>query len=364
MVKMNLESRVIVDCEAHNRFLPNKVSRVAYLEAAKDAAALNGSLEVEDIDEEDEGDSFSDISREDGVPTPNTEDSAKAKPKHRALTEKELLLTVPYVRGYALKAKLWLWLFVDQITDIKFSDSAFETLVLPASQKMLIKACVETQRRYKHTFDDIIAGKGRGMIMLLAGAPGTGKTLTAESVSEHMRVPLYMMSAGDLGLDPSGIEDALNTVMDMVAKWNAVLLLDEADVFLEARSSHDLERNKMVSIFLRVLEYYEGILFLTTNRRSDIDDAFHSRIHLTVKYKPLSAESRLYVWRTFLGSQSAIKAKEMEELAAIELNGRQIKNVIKTAQMLARSEWDASGGTACKVEVNHVRTVLDVQNGD
>lgn len=68
-----------------------------------------------------------------------------------------------------------------------------------------------------------------------------------------MRVPLYMLSAGDLGLDPSGIEESLNLVLDMVSKWNAVLLLDEADVFLEARSSNDLERNKMVSIFLRVL---------------------------------------------------------------------------------------------------------------
>jgi len=62
-----------------------------------------------------------------------------------------------------------------------------------------------------------------------------------------------MLSAGDLGLDPTGIEESLNLVLDMVSKWNAVLLLDEADVFLEARSSNDLERNKMVSIFLRVL---------------------------------------------------------------------------------------------------------------
>jgi hypothetical protein len=360
MVKMNLESRIIIDCEAHNRFLPNHVARVQYLEAPKDTDNMNGEHDFEEA----ESDSYSDISPEDVAVTPNTEDSAKAKPKHRALTDKELLLTVPYVRGYALKAKTWFWLFVDQITEIRFSDNAFETLVLPASQKKLIKACVETQRRYKHTFDDIIAGKGRGMIMLLAGPPGVGKTLTAESVSEHMRVPLYMMSAGDLGLDPSGIEDALNTVMDMVAKWNAVLLLDEADVFLEARSSHDLERNKMVSIFLRVLEYYEGILFLTTNRSNDIDDAFNSRIHLTVKYKALSKSSRLHVWRTFLGSDTAVKPKEMDELADIELNGRQIKNVIKTAQMLARSEWDAAGGMECKVEAKHIHTVLDVENGE
>ncbi len=62
-----------------------------------------------------------------------------------------------------------------------------------------------------------------------------------------MRVPLYMMSAGDLGIDPSGVESALANIMEMSAKWNAVLLLDEADVFLEKRSAHDLERNKLVS---------------------------------------------------------------------------------------------------------------------
>ena len=263
MVKVNLNSRVILDCEAHNRFLPNQAVHVSNLESPKQPSAASRSFE-DGVDDED--DSFSELSAEEYLPTPNTEDSSDAKPKRRPLTEKELLLAVPFVRGYAIKAKTWFKLYVDQITDINFNENAFASLVLDDGHKKLIKACVETQRKYKNTFDDIISGKGRGMIMLLAGRPGVGKTLTAESVSEHMKVPLYMMSAGDLGLSPSGIEDALNTVMDMVAKWNAVLLLDEADVFLEARSTHELERNKLVSIFLRALEYYEGILFLTTNR--------------------------------------------------------------------------------------------------
>lgn len=90
--------------------------------------------------------------------------------------------------------------------------------------------------------------------MLLSGGPGIGKTLTAESVAEHMKVPLYMMSAGDLGVETYEVEDALSKILEMVAQWNAVLLLDECDVFLEARSAHDLERNKVVSIFLRTLE--------------------------------------------------------------------------------------------------------------
>jgi len=54
-------------------------------------------------------------------------------------------------------------------------------------------------------------------------------------------------------------------ILERNNRWDAVLLLDEADVFLEARSAHDLERYKLVSIFLRLLEYYEGILFLTTS---------------------------------------------------------------------------------------------------
>ena len=62
-----------------------------------------------------------------------------------------------------------------------------------------------------------------------------------------MRAPLYMMSAGDLGLDSSSVESSLSNVLEMSTKWNAVLLLDEADVFLEQRSAHDLERNKLVS---------------------------------------------------------------------------------------------------------------------
>lgn len=87
-----------------------------------------------------------------------------------------------------------------------------------------------------------------------------GKTLTAESVAEEMRAPLYQMSAGDLGLDPRHVESKLQGILDMCTRWNSILLLDEADIFLEERSLHELERNKLVSIFLRVLEYYEGIM--------------------------------------------------------------------------------------------------------
>ena len=75
-----------------------------------------------------------------------------------------------------------------------------------------------------------------------------------------------MVSAGELGTNPRELETFLQQILDLANRWQAVLLLDEADVFLEARTSQDLHRNALVSIFLRLLEYFQGILFLTTNR--------------------------------------------------------------------------------------------------
>ncbi|KIW74199.1 hypothetical protein Z517_12139 [Fonsecaea pedrosoi CBS 271.37] len=369
MIRHNVESRIIIDCDAHNRFLPNNA--VYFNSLFKSTNQINGLLsdESEEQSEQFDFDGFLD-NESDYLATPDSGDEA-CSPKHRPLTMEELLLAVPYVRGYALKTKKWLWFYVDQVEEIKFADNAFASLVLPKEQKSLIRAFVESQVKYKDDFDDVITGKGRGMIMLLAGPPGVGKTLTSESVAEDMRVPLYMMSAGDLGLDPSGIEESLNLVLDMVSKWNAVLLLDEADVFLEARSSNDLERNKMVSIFLRVLEYYEGVLFLTTNRITNIDEAFHSRIHVTVNYPSLSVESRRHIWQTFLGADHPVSGKDLERLARVELNGRQIKNILKTSQMLARSEGTTSNSSnqeptkgaqrGPKVELRHIETILAIE---
>lgn len=182
MIKYNIDNaRVIIDCDAHNKFLPNRTIRVNAL-----GKAIHESIGIDDEDED--STNYSDV---DETTTPDMSDDGK--PKARALTEKELLLAVPYVRGYAMKLKTWLWFFVDQIKPIQFAENAFSSLVLPSEQKRLIRAFVETQAKYKNSFDDIIAGKGRGMIMLLAGPPGVGKTLTAESVAENMKVPLYVI---------------------------------------------------------------------------------------------------------------------------------------------------------------------------
>lgn len=82
--------------------------------------------------------------------------------------------------------------------------------------------------------------------------------------------------------------------------WDYVVLLDEADVFLEQRTLNDLSRNALVSVFLPALEYYDGILVLTSNREGTFDEAFKLRIQLALHYEALNLAQRHQIWENFI----------------------------------------------------------------
>jgi hypothetical protein len=191
---------------------------------------------------------------------PNTSVNTSVDIGKELESDQQRLFATPWLHGYALKDKEWLMFHLEMTQEIEWDDDAFKSLVLPREQENLkdvILAVAKAQSKKLDAFDDVVQGKGRGIIMQLAGPPGVGKTLTAESVAEVMKVPLYVMSAGDLGMNADSVESSLKDILRMVPKWGAVLLLDEADVFMEARDATDLARNELVSIFLRMLEYYE-----------------------------------------------------------------------------------------------------------
>lgn len=98
------------------------------------------------------------------------------------------------------------------------------------------------------------------------------------------------------------------------------------------------------------------MLFLTTNRGEAIDAAFQSRIHLTLHYPELSTDARYHIWHQFLAraASNTLAPLEMTKLANLSLNGRQIKNIVKTASLLARSQGSPS------IQVKHTETVLKV----
>ena len=269
------------------------------------------------------------------------------------------------IRGYLLKSKTWSkWLLrlihelsalkhmipvedfrVDLIRDVTWNKNAFSNLVIDEDSKDLIRALVLNQVTGKKGAD-IISNKGNGLIMLLHGSPGTGKTFTAESVAELAERPIFPVTCGDVGTDPTTAEKYLNSVLYLGKIWKCVVLLDEAEVFLEQRTLSDLTRNALVSVFLRALEYYEGVLILTTNRVGTFDEAFKSRIQLALHYQTLGVSERKQIWRNFFthlkssDDADTIDIDDLEtyipELAEHEINGREIRNSISTARKLAQ----------------------------
>ena len=111
-----------------------------------------------------------------------------------------------------------------------------------------------------------------------------------------------------------------------------------------------------VTAFLRILEYYKGILILTTNRTVNFDGAFYSRIHLTLPFKALDQQSRENIWMNFLRG-TKISASDLALFASEELNGRQIKNIMKMARLLAKD-------SGVPLSSNHIQDVLEVAKED
>jgi hypothetical protein len=253
----------------------------------------------------------------------------------REFTNEELITMSPFIYGFSFISKTWGEMIVDNVSEIQFRENAYEMLVLDEERKDMMFSLVESGMSGGDK--DFIGGKGGGVIFMLAGTPGTGKTLSAEAIAEKLKRPLYMVGVGELGTDVASLETSLRNILDVATKWNAVLLLDECDIFMEARQDDDIERNAMVGIFLRLLEYYEGILFLTTNRADNIDEAFYSRISLAMYYEALDEATRAKVWANLFATYK-VEGVNPEDLASHELNGRKIKQVIRIATALAHAK--------------------------
>ncbi|KAM0797092.1 P-loop containing nucleoside triphosphate hydrolase protein [Usnea florida] len=261
------------------------------------------------------------------------------------LSEEDCMTCTPYLPGYSLELKKWGLFSVADITEVPYNDKAFEGLVLPENQKKLVASLLQRQDHQQvDGFDDLIKGKGKGLVFLLHGPPGVGKTYTAESIADRTRRPLLKINSGDLNRSVFGPEVQLADMFFLATRWSGITLLDEADVFMQKRTVQTLERNQLVSILLRVLEYNEGILFLTTNRVETIDHAFKSRIHLFIAYPPLSADARRELWTSAIlrahrgQTPDWLSTDFLHHLMDKKVNGREIKNIVRVGYSLARNE--------------------------
>ncbi|KAK1991740.1 hypothetical protein LX36DRAFT_704521 [Colletotrichum falcatum] len=291
----------------------------------------------------------------------------------------QYLMCPPRVLGYALGQKYWAELQVNLVRDIPPNDpnSAWHSRLHLADEnkKTLLHGLVrshissssrreDSQRSGTLEVDDIIPGKGKGLVILLYGPPGVGKTSTAETIALATGKPLFSISVADVGTKARHVEANLSRIFTLATSWQAILLIDEADVFLEKRGNGiaaSTDRNALVSVFLRVLEYYQGIMFLTTNQIAQFDAAIPSRIHVSIQYDSLKKEQMAKIFGGFLepleksnliDNYRDIKKWLDEDVYEVGLDGRQIRNIVTTALGLARA--DGSG----KLKKHHLKSVF------
>lgn len=371
--RQDATGRVMIDGAAMRRMQANYPFTEASFYRDESDFTEHDVLLLDEVDEERVDNETNDDRQESGVAERN-----RASAEHLLLDDERLFCTWPLVCGFSFRLKKWGEFFIDAVSPVQWDNESFDKLVLPDDHRRLVSALVTQVADESVTMgvrrsaaghkasssaaagkrqvvrqaprqSDIVANKGRGCVVLLHGPPGTGKTTTAETVAEHLKLPLYIVSAGELGVTADQLQKRLRSILDLCAAWRSIVLVDEADAFLARRSSDDVSRNALVCVFLRMLEYHSGILFLTTNRIRDFDEAFFSRVHLALPYAPLDQAARLRIWRTML-AMTRMRYNErqinLDGLSALPLNGRQIRTVVRLATMLALHESNSSNNSA------------------
>lgn len=233
----------------------------------------------------------------------------------------------PYILTYNLTNYCYCCVHVEMLKEYVYDETIVDKLIIGSKKKDLLKAIISNE----NNFSDIVAGKSGGIVILASGKAGLGKTLTAEAYSEVMKKPLYCIQSSQLGISVDDIEKRLNKILYRAEKWGAVLLIDEADTYISQRGDN-IVQNCIVGIFLRLLEYFNGVLFLTTNRFDIIDDAIMSRVTAHIKYEYPNQEETLLIWKV-LTKNFGLKIQE-SSIAEIyhkyeTFSGRDIRNFLK-----------------------------------
>lgn len=254
------------------------------------------------------------------------------------IPEGEKVLVFPYISCYNLGAnKLWGMAHINNIKEINYKKDAYNILVMDETKKSIIKGLINMHN--KTDYEDVIEGKGKGLIFLLYGPPGVGKTLTAEASCEFLERPLYILNVGDLGTNVETMETIMTRVLEYATRWNAIILIDEVDIFIEIRDSHNTHSNAMVCTFLKFLEYNTGIMFLTTNRLRALDPAAKDRVNLCLHYEDLTHSRRSQIWTELLKSWKIECSKKfIKKLASKPMNGRSIRITMKNVLSLLKND--------------------------
>ncbi|HEX6904108.1 MAG TPA: ATP-binding protein [Thermoanaerobaculia bacterium] len=225
-------------------------------------------------------------------------------------------------------------------------------IVLPADRLEVLREICNAVRYRSRVYEDWgFGGKlslGKGLNVLFAGPPGTGKTMGAEVLAGELGLDLYKIDLSTVVSKYIGeTEKNLARIFAEGETSNALLFFDEADALFgkrsEVRDSHDRYANLEISYLLQRMDEYEGVVILATNLRKNMDEAFVRRMHFTLEFPFPTESDRQRIWTGLW--PAATPRREEIDLALLahryEIAGGNIRNIILAAAFLAASD----GGT-------------------
>jgi hypothetical protein len=234
----------------------------------------------------------------------------------------------------------------------------WDQIVLPADRVQQLREICNCVKHRALVYDqwgfDRRLSLGKGLNVLFAGPPGTGKTMAAEIIGGELGLDLYKIDLSTVVSKYIGeTEKNLSRVFTEAETSNAILFFDEADALFgkrsEVRDSHDRYANIEVGYLLQRMEEYEGVVILATNFRRNMDEAFVRRMHFALEFPFPDAADRRQIWETIWPSETPLRPDlDLEHIARrFEIAGGSIRNIALAASFLAAE----SGGA---VNMQHV----------
>ncbi len=234
----------------------------------------------------------------------------------------------------------------------------WEDLVLPKSEVQMLKdACAHV--KYRHTVYNTWgfskkAAYGRGLSMLFAGPPGTGKTMAAQVVTNQLHMQMYKIQLSQIVSKYIGeTEKNLRQVFTEAKNANCILFFDEMDALFgkrsEVKDSHDRHANIETAYLLQQMEEYDGVVLMATNLLQNIDEAFMRRINFVISFPFPDAPTRKRLWQKLLDTP-APKSEDIDYDFLAEnfkIAGGNIKNCVVHAAFLAAAE-------NCEISMRHI----------
>lgn len=225
--------------------------------------------------------------------------------------------------------------------------ATWDDIVLPAHEMSLLRQIASQVRQRRRVYEDWgfarRMNRGLGINALCAGESGTGKTMAAEVLANHLQLNLYRIDLSAVVSKYIGeTEKNLRRLFDAAEDGGAILFFDEADALFgkrsEVKDSHDRYANIEINYLLQRIETYRGLAILATNMKNALDTAFMRRLRFIVNFPFPGAVERKLIWQRVFPPETETDGLDYDRLAMLNLTGGSIHNIAINAAFMAADE--------------------------